>query len=115
MARTRIPDAIQRRDLIEQKLDPARARKVADAYLEQDRVLEALPFLERAEARDELAAIRDAAVSSGDVFLLRETALRLGEEPDADTWRRLAEVAAAAGKASYAAEAQRQLAAREAS
>ena len=114
MARTQMPDAIQRREVLEQKLDPAKALKYAEAYLEHDRVIEALAFLEKAEARDRLEAIRDEAIAAGDVFLLRESALRLGEEPDADAWRRLADAAAAAGKESYAVEARRQLSAREA-
>ena len=115
MARARIPDAVRRRELIEQEIDPARSLKLAEAYLEEDRVFEALAFLEKAGEQDRLRAIRDEAIRAGDVFLLREAAARCGEEPDADTWRALAEAAAAAGKESYAQEARRQLAAREAS
>ncbi len=115
MAKTRIPNALQRRELIEHELDAGRARKLAEAYLEQDRVLEALAFLEKAGDQDRLRAIRDEAIRAGDVFLFREAAARCGEEPDADSWRALAEAASAAGKESYAQEATRQLAAREAS
>ena len=114
MARTQLPDSIQRREILEQKLDPAKALKYAEAYLAQDRTVEALAFLAKADARDRLAAIREEAIASGDVFLLRETSLHLGEEADADAWRRLADAAAAAGKESYAVEARRQLTALEA-
>ena len=111
----KIPDAIKRRELVEQKLDAGRALKLAEAYLAKDRVFEALAFLAKANARERLAEVRDEAVRNGDVFLLREASVHLGEEPDAETWRALAAAAAAAGKESYAQEAQRQLAAREGS
>ena len=113
MARKAIPDAIQRRDQLEQKLDPAKALRVAEAYLEAGRAFEALAYLERAEARERIEAVRDEAIEGGDVFLLREAAARLGEAPDVRAWERLAEAAAAAGKQSYAAEARRQMAAGE--
>lgn len=115
MARTRIPDAIERRELIEQELDAGRARKLAETYLEQERVFEALAFLEKAGDAERLRAIRDEAVRAGDVFLFREAAARCGEEPEAADWRALAEAAGSAGKESYAQEAMRQLAARETS
>ncbi len=115
MARNSIPDALQRRDLIEQELDPARALKLAEAYLAADRVFESLAFLAKAGADEKLREIRDEALRAGDVFLAREAGLRCGEEPDTDAWRALAEAARAAGKQSYADEAQRQLAAREGS
>ncbi len=115
MARMRMPDAIQRREILEQKLDPAKASTYAETYLEQDRVFEALAFLDKAGELDRVRTIRDEAIRAGDVFLLREAAARCGEEPEADTWRALAEAAAAAGKDAYAQEARRQLAAREAS
>jgi hypothetical protein len=114
MARARIPDAIQRRELLEQELDAGRALKVAEAYLEEGRFFDALAFLDKAGDLDRLRAIRDEAIRAGDVFLLREAAARCGEEPDADTWRALAEAAASFGKDGYAQEARRQLAAREA-
>jgi hypothetical protein len=48
-------------------------------------------------------------VQAGDAFLLREASRALGEEPGAERWRALGEVARASGKERYAAQAARQL------
>lgn len=108
MAKSVIPDPLKRRHLVEEDLDPARAMAIAEAYLAEGRVPEALAFLEKAEARDRLAELRDAAVAEGDVFVLRATASALGEEVEGEIWARVAETAEAAGKALYAREARRQ-------
>ncbi len=108
-----IPDALKRRHWIEQDLDPARAARVAAAYLAEGRRFEALAFLAKAGDTDGIRRVRDAAVAEGDVFLLRESSGLLEEEPDLATWRALAENAASAGKDSYAREAARQIAAKE--
>ena len=113
MAKPRIPDPLTRRHLVEREIEPARARALAEAYLAEDRALEALAFLRKAGDRERLAALRDAAVAEGDVFLLREAAAALGQEIDAATWRAAAEGAAAAGKEHYATEARRMAAALE--
>jgi CRISPR/Cas system-associated endonuclease Cas1 len=110
MAKKKHPDPLRRRHLVEQGMDPARALQVAEAYLEDDRALEAVAFLVKAEARERLAALREQAVREGDAFLLREVSTALEEEADAATWRALAEAAQAAGKELYAAEASRQAA-----
>lgn len=110
MAKTKLPDPLQRRHLVEQAMDPARALRIAEAYLEADRVLDALPFLVKAEARERLAALCEQAVRDGDAFLLREIAMANREEIDAARWRALSESAQASGKDCYAAEASRQAA-----
>ena len=108
MARSELPDALARREWIEQPLDAARALRVAEAYLAEERSAEAVAFLEKAGATERLVALREEAIRTGDAFLLKEVCRALGEEPLADHWRRLRDAAAAAGKAGYAAEAQRQ-------
>jgi hypothetical protein len=110
MAKKKHPDPLRRRHLVEQEMDPARALQVAEAYLEEDRALEAVAFLVKAEARERLLALWEQAVREGDAFLLRETSAALEEEAEAATWRALAEAARAAGKELYAAEASRQAA-----
>ncbi len=90
-------------------MEASRALGVAEAYLAEGRVIESVAFLEKAGAGEKLREIREQAVQAGDVFLLRELSLRLAEEPDASTWRVLAEAAEAQGKVSYAVEARRQL------
>jgi hypothetical protein len=110
MAKKKHPDPLRRRHLVEQEMDPARALQIAEAYLEEDRALEAVAFLVKAEAQDRLVEVREQAVREGDPFLLRETCVALKEEADAATWRALAEAARAAGKELYAVEASRQAA-----
>lgn len=121
MASKKIPDPLARRHLLEQELEPARALKIARAYGEEGRVIDAIAFLRKAcggpseapavaEARERLGALRDEAAAEGDAFLLRHAAVALGEEPSAGLWRRAAEAARAAGKERYAAEAARQAA-----
>ena len=106
---TKIPSPLDRRHLIERDLDASKARAIADAYLAEDRLIEALIFLERADAQDELVQIRDRAVEEGNVFLLREVSRVLDQEPDAATWARVAEAADASGQELYAADARRQV------
>jgi hypothetical protein len=106
----RHPDPLRRRHLVEQEMDPARALLVAEAYLEENRAVEAVAFLVKAKARERLVELREQAVAEGDAFLLREISAALGEEADAATWRALGEAARAAGKDSYASEASRQAA-----
>jgi hypothetical protein len=103
-----IPDPLRRRHMLEEKLDPARALAIAQAYLADDRACEAVAFLAKADAREALAELRERAVAEGDPFLLRQSCAALGEEPGADCWRRLAESARAAGKEVQARDADRQ-------
>jgi hypothetical protein len=107
MAKSAIPDALNRRHLLERQLQPAQARRIADAYLAGERRLEALDFLRSADAADGLAALRAQAIESGDAFLLRQVAEASRSPALRDEWLRLAEAAAAAGKERYAAEARR--------
>ena len=113
MARTPIPDALTRRHLLEGELAPERALRIAEAYLEEGRRVEALPFLARAEARERLGELGREAVAEGDAFLLRAVCAALGEEAPTEQWRALGEAARAAGKDVYAQDAQRLLGGRE--
>jgi hypothetical protein len=110
MAKKKLPDPLRRRHMVEQEMDPGRALQLAEAYLEERRAIEAVAFLAKADAREQLSALREQAVRDGDAFLLREISAALGGELDAATWQALAESARAAGKDCYAAEASRQAA-----
>src|SRR5262245_66544786 len=101
MAKSKIPDPLQRRHLIERELPPAQALKLADAYLEQGRTLEAVDFLRKAQATDRLATLRDEAVAAGEAFLLRVVATALGEPPDRVAWLCVAERAEEAGAGAH--------------
>ncbi|CAG0949679.1 hypothetical protein MYXO_00122 [Myxococcaceae bacterium] len=108
MAKAKLPDALARRHLVEKSLAPAQALRLAEAYLEQERVVEALVFLQKAGAVDRLRAIAEQAKLDGDVFLMRQTAALLGEAPSAADWRAAAEAAREQGKLRFAADAERQ-------
>jgi hypothetical protein len=110
MAKSKLPDPLQRRHLVERQLTSAHSLKLAEAYLEQGRAIEAVDFLRKAGARERLAALHADAVAAGDAFLLRVVANAQGEPPDRATWLALAERADAAGKQRNAADARRQAA-----
>lgn len=109
MARSIIPSPLVRRHLLEQRLDAARALQIAEAYLAEERVVEAIAFLRQGGADERLAALRASACQEGDAFLLREVARAQGRPPEAQEWRALAEAAEAAGKTLYADDARRQV------
>ena len=105
MAKSKIPNAIERRHLIERDLKPAQALRYAEAYLAEGRDQDAIDFLVKAEASDELAAMRQRAIDSGDAFLYRVVCSAIGAETDRGEWRTLSEAARAAGRERYASEA----------
>lgn len=98
MAKSKLPDPLARRHLLEADLDAAKAKALADAYLALGREIEAIDFLKQARAVDALAALEGAALERGDVFLMRRVAQALGREPTPDRWRALAEAATRAGR-----------------
>jgi hypothetical protein len=98
VAQTKLPDPLARRHLLEAELEPAKARELADAYLELSREIEAVDFLTRAKAVDGLEALQAAALERGDVFLMRRVSQALGRDPSRESWRALAEAATRAGR-----------------
>jgi hypothetical protein len=108
MARSPIPNPLERRHAIERDLAPARALSIGEAYLEQGREIEAIEFLRKGEAAERLAELRARAIERGDGFLLRAVARATSSPPGRDEWKRLAEAARAAGKERYALDATRQ-------
>jgi len=107
MARSPIPDPLRRRLELERELDARRATALAEAYLSEGRTLEAVAFLQKADARDRLEQLLDEAVEKGDLFLAREVSQALGAALSRERCRALAEAAAAQGKDRYAQEARR--------
>lgn len=108
MAKTKLPSALERRHLIEKDLGAAQALRLAEAYLAQERVAEALVFLRKAGAEDRLREIGEQAMRAGDVFLMRQVAGLTGEPPSAEQWAAAATAAEERGKTRYAADAARQ-------
>jgi hypothetical protein len=112
MARSKTPDPLKRRHLLEENLPAPKALAIAEAYLADGRTFDALAFLAKAGERDRLRALAREAAAAGDLFLAREIGALLGEDGDAESWQRVARAAAAAGKERYASEAERLAAAR---
>ena len=109
MAKSAIPGVLERRHLIEKEIGEAQALAIAEAYLAEDRLEEALAFLEKAGASERLAELRAGAVAAGDVFVLRSAARSMGESPSREEWVGVEAAAAAAGRELYVADAHRQL------
>jgi hypothetical protein len=108
MAKSRIPNPLTRRHLVQRDLAPAQALRTAEAYLAEDRVIDALEFLVKAGAEERLGELRATAVKAGDAFMLRAVARAMGAPPAPEEWMEAAASAEAAGKLCYAADAQRQ-------
>jgi hypothetical protein len=108
VAKSRIPNALDRRHLVERKVAPAQAQRIADAYLAEGRTLEALDFLRVAGAAERLAELRREAIAAGDAFLFRSIAGNAGAPPTREEWSALADAAAASGRRFYAEQARRQ-------
>ena len=107
MAKSGIPNPLERRHLIEREVAPEASLRLAEAYLAEGRAWEAIAFLQKAGAQDRLAALREEAVAGGDFFMVRELTRVLGDEVPAARWRDTSEAATAAGLERYAASAHR--------
>lgn len=107
MARSKLPDPLARRHLLEAKLEAGKARALAEAYLELGREIEAIDFLRQADAVDAIESLEQAALERGDVFLMKKAAQALGRDPSPERWRTLSEAASRAGRARDAETAAR--------
>jgi hypothetical protein len=109
VAKAKIPNPIERRHLVEKKLAPEQALAIAEAYLADDRCIEAIDFLRIAGADEQLAKLRRRAIADGDAFLLRAVAGARGKPPTRDDWQSLEDSARAKGRERYALAARRQV------
>lgn len=107
MGKKKIPGPIERRHLIERDLSAAQALRYAETYLEEGFEVNAIAFLVKAEATEQLGALRARAIEAGDGFLLRAVASAMEDPPKVEEWETLAEAAKHSGKESYATEALR--------
>jgi hypothetical protein len=113
LAKTKLPDPLSRRHLLEGLKDATRAYAMAEAYLGADREVEALDFLaianaqSHAEARERLLGLRAEALERGDAFLMRAVSGILDQDPSSEDWKTLAAAASAAGRAEDAETAMR--------
>jgi len=109
MAKSAVPGVLERRHLIESETVEAKALEIAEAYLAEERLEEALVFLQKAGATERLTELRAGAVTAGDVFMLRGAARAMGESPNREEWTCVERSATAAGRELYAEDARRQL------
>ncbi len=107
MGKSKLPGPMERRHLIERELSAAQALRYAEAYLAEGLEVDAVSFLVKAGATDQLDALRGRAIEAGEGFLFRTVALETGVPPKPEEWKALAEGATRAGKERYAAEALR--------
>jgi hypothetical protein len=98
LATVKLPDPLSRRHLLEGALDSAKAKALAEAYLEVGRELDAIEFLARAGDRESLVALQETAIERGDVFLMKAACRGLGEDAHADRWQALARIASERGR-----------------
>lgn len=112
MRKPKPPDPLRRRHLLEEKLPAVRAVAIAEAYLAEDRHFDALAWLAMAGDHDRLRGLQRDAIGRGDLFLVREIAGLLGEDPGSDVWQAVSQAAARAGRERDATEAARLAAAR---
>jgi len=108
VGKNNLPGPIERRHLIERELSTAQALRYAEAYLEEGFEVDAIAFLAKADATDQLTALRARSIQAGDAFLLRAVASALGNPATSEEWQALAEAAARCGKERYAKEGLRQ-------
>jgi len=108
MAKSIIPNPLERRLLIEKELSAEQALAIAEAYNDAGRFAESVVFLGKAGADDRLTEMAEQAVSEGDGFLLSEISRVRQWEPEPELWSRLEESARRLGKLLYAETAHRQ-------
>ncbi len=107
MAKSKIPDPLSRRHLVEKDLSDSQAMKIAEAYLAEGRSIEAIDFLRKADNAEALAGLRREAVENWDPFLLRAVCAASDATAERDEWLALASAAERAGKERYSGEARR--------
>ena len=107
MGKKKLPGPIERRHLIERELSTAQALRYAEAYLEEGFEVDAIAFLVKAEATDQLQSLRGRSIEAGDGFLLRSVASAMKDPPKAEEWEALAEAAKRSGKERYSTDALR--------
>jgi len=107
VGKSKLPRPIERRHLVERDLSTAQALRYAEAYLEEGLEVDAIAFLVKAGATDQLEALRARSVEEGDGFLLRAVATAMEDPPKAEEWEALAEAAKRSGKERYATDALR--------
>ena len=106
MAKPKVPDPLKLRHLLESQSGAA-AGRTAEACLAAGQTIDAIEFLVLADDTEKLEAVRQQAISSGDVFLLRALVRATGVAVETGQWQATADAAAASAKHRYAPDARR--------
>lgn len=88
---------------------PERLNMIAEEFLAEERLSDALDFFEQADNRAGLAKIKRIAMENGDTFLLHRLEKFDPASVTKDDWQRIGETAMRLGKSSMAAFAAKKL------
>ena len=109
MAGKKLLSCLKKRDLLNSdKLDGSRLAALGEAYLQENRLSDAIDFFAKAEHLEGLNSLKDRCISEGDFFLFNRLIKILGESPASEGWTRLGDSAVAHGKLHFARSAYRQ-------
>jgi len=103
----------KRKLLHDKSSTPDKLIGAGEAFLEAGRYYDAVDFFEKADARDRLAEMVEAAITEGDTALLLRVKKLLGEEPEPEELRRAALKATESGRSTMALVAYKRLGDRE--
>jgi len=103
----RLPRPLRRREILYgADTPPETLSALADSYLNEGLVFDAVEFFAQAKDREGLAHIRKIALETGDAFLLRRVKETMPDLVEKSDWDELARAATSLGKHVYAERAQ---------
>ncbi|HID07793.1 MAG TPA: hypothetical protein EYP10_11680 [Armatimonadetes bacterium] len=106
MGSNRLPDPLQRREILYGKDTPSETLiECGRLYLEEGRWNDAVEFFGRAHYKEGLFELKELALREGDYFLMSQVSEFLGEELEAEEWKRLGQRALERGKFHFAQKA----------
>ncbi|MBW1982600.1 MAG: hypothetical protein JRJ12_15420 [Deltaproteobacteria bacterium] len=103
MARKKLLSCLKKRDLLNSdKADPSQLRAMGEAYLQQDRISDAIDFFEKAHYTEGLSELKQRCIQEGDFFLFKRLSQILSFSPDTQEWEILGDNALKQGKLLFA-------------
>lgn len=106
MGNKRLPNPLKRREILYGKDTPPETLiEYGRLYLEEGRWNDAVEFFGRAHYKEGLFELKELALREGDYFLMSQVSEFLGEELEAEEWKRLGHRALEAGKFHFAQKA----------
>ena len=109
MAGKKLLSCLKKRDLLNSgKADKSELIKLGERYLDEDRLSDAIDFLEKAEHFEGLLQLKEQCTAKGDYFLCQRLAKILEESPPSEEWIQLGDNALHLGKLLFARSAYQQ-------